>query len=326
MVTRDHRTRPWAFGHRRRAAGARPSAGTAGDALDDAMRESFFATLECELIDRHMFAAAAEAQIAVFVLRAFAAPRGPGPCGPSRASTTRRAATRPSAPCQPPSSKPPTNPIVPGGACPNPRPVRENGSTPVITGPPRHGRRFPNSVVIVVGSTALTMISGTLAAHAFSRFPVPLEDDPMLLIPSTRLMPPVAVAIPIFPMSRRLGPSDAHLGMIPLHTAVNLSLSVRLLKGFTVEIPIAYEEAALIDGYTRFRAFRRVVLPQAATGSTVVLPVATVFTRDNLLAFLARTAAGDWLARTFQEGASARRINRAFGAIPAAVAACMAFG
>ena len=56
----------WAFGHRCRKAGVRPSTGTAGDALDNAMCESFFATLECELIDRHRFATKAEAQIAVF--------------------------------------------------------------------------------------------------------------------------------------------------------------------------------------------------------------------------------------------------------------------
>ena len=54
--------------------------------------------------------------------------------------------------------------------------------------------------------------------------------------------------------------------MILLYTAVNLSLSVWLLKGFIDEIPVEYEEAALIDGYTRFQAFRKVVLPQAATG------------------------------------------------------------
>jgi putative transposase len=67
----------WAFGHRCRAAGIRPSTGTSGDALANAMCESFFATLECELVDRHRFASKAEAQIAVFVLRAFAAPQGP---------------------------------------------------------------------------------------------------------------------------------------------------------------------------------------------------------------------------------------------------------
>ena len=56
----------WAFGHRGRAAGVRPSTGTAGDALDNAMCESLDATLGCEPIDRHRFTTKAEAQIAVF--------------------------------------------------------------------------------------------------------------------------------------------------------------------------------------------------------------------------------------------------------------------
>ena len=58
-------------------------------------------------------------------------------------------------------------------------------------------------------------------------------------------------------MFRAVGLSDTHAGMILLYTAVNLSLSVWLLKGFIDEIPREYEEAALIDGYTRFQAFIR---------------------------------------------------------------------
>lgn len=136
----------------------------------------------------------------------------------------------------------------------------------VISGPSRYGERFMNSVIIGFGSTALCMILGTAAAYAFSRFRVPLKDDLLFFILSTRMMPPIAVAIPIFLMFRSLGLNDTHLGMILLYTAVNLSLSVWLLKGFIDEIPVEYEEAALIDGYTRFQAFYKVVLPQAATG------------------------------------------------------------
>jgi multiple sugar transport system permease protein len=136
----------------------------------------------------------------------------------------------------------------------------------VISGPSRYGERFLNSVIIGFGSTFLSIFLGTLAAYAFSRFRVPLKDDLMFFILSTRMMPPIAVAIPIFLMFRQLGLSDTHLGMILLYTAVNLSLSVWLLKGFIDEIPVEYEEAALIDGYTRFQAFYKVVLPQATTG------------------------------------------------------------
>ena len=136
----------------------------------------------------------------------------------------------------------------------------------VIAGPSRFGERFLNSVIIGFGSTFLTIVLGTLAAYAFSRFRVPLKDDLLFFILSTRMMPPIAVAIPIFLMFRSFGLSDTHAGMILLYTAVNLSLAVWLLKGFIDEIPMEYEEAALIDGYTRFQAFNRVVLPQAATG------------------------------------------------------------
>ena len=136
----------------------------------------------------------------------------------------------------------------------------------VITGPSRFADRFMNSVIIGFGSTFLAVFLGTIAAYAFSRFRVPLKDDLLFFILSTRMMPPVAVAIPIYLMYRTLGLSDSHLGMILLYTAVNLSLSVWLLKGFIDEIPREYEEAAMIDGYTRFQAFCKVVLPQATTG------------------------------------------------------------
>jgi len=121
-------------------------------------------------------------------------------------------------------------------------------------------------VIVGFGSTFLSIFLGTLAAYAFSRFKIPFADDLLFFILSTRMMPPIAVAIPIFLMYRSLGLSDTHLGMILLYTAVNISLAVWLLKGFIDEIPREYEEAALIDGYTRFQAFYKVVLPQAATG------------------------------------------------------------
>ncbi|MEO0386167.1 MAG: carbohydrate ABC transporter permease [Pseudomonadota bacterium] len=136
----------------------------------------------------------------------------------------------------------------------------------IIVGPSRFGERFLNSVIIGFGSTFLSVFLGTLAAYAFSRYKIPLKDDLLFFILSTRMMPPIAVAIPIFLMFRGLGLSDTHAGMILLYTAVNLSLSVWLLKGFIDEIPREYEEAALIDGYTRLQAFIKVVLPQAATG------------------------------------------------------------
>ncbi len=136
----------------------------------------------------------------------------------------------------------------------------------VINGPSHFVDRYLNSIYIGFGSTLLSVILGTLAAYGFSRFRVPIKDDLLFFILSTRMMPPIAVAIPIYLMYRKLGLSDTITGMVFLYTAVNISLAVWLLKGFIDEIPQEYEEAALVDGYTRFQAFWKVVLPQARAG------------------------------------------------------------
>jgi len=136
----------------------------------------------------------------------------------------------------------------------------------VIAGASNYIPRFTNSLIIAFGSTLLSVGFGVMAAYAFSRFKVPGKDDLLFFILSTRMMPPIAVAIPIYLMYREVGLSDTRLGMILLYSAVNVSLAVWLLKGFIDEIPREYEEAAMIDGYTRLQAFRKVVLPQAVTG------------------------------------------------------------
>ena len=125
----------------------------------------------------------------------------------------------------------------------------------VITGPSKFLPRYSNSLIIGFGATFFSVFLGSLAAYALSRFKVPLKDDLLFFILSTRMFPPIAVAVPIFIMYRKLGLGDTHVGMIILYTVVNLSLSVWLLKGFMDEIPREYEEAAMIDGYSSMQAF-----------------------------------------------------------------------
>jgi multiple sugar transport system permease protein len=126
--------------------------------------------------------------------------------------------------------------------------------------------RFLNSIIIAVSSTFLAVAMGTLTAYGFSRFRMPGEQDWLFFILSTRMLPPVVVAIPMFLMYRAVGLVDTHIGLVILYTAFNLSFSVWIMKGFIDEIPVEYEEAALVDGYTRMQAFFKIVLPQAATG------------------------------------------------------------
>jgi multiple sugar transport system permease protein len=126
--------------------------------------------------------------------------------------------------------------------------------------------RFANSIIVAAVSTFLAVALGTITAYGFSRFRMPGEDDWLFFILSTRMLPPVVVAIPMFLMYRVAGLYDTHIGLIILYTAFNLSFSVWLMKGFIDEIPMEYEEAALVDGYTRMEAFFKIVLPQATTG------------------------------------------------------------
>jgi multiple sugar transport system permease protein len=126
--------------------------------------------------------------------------------------------------------------------------------------------RFINSLIVAVTSTLLAVGMGTITAYGFSRFRVKGEADWLFFILSTRMLPPIVVAIPMFLMYRAAGLNDSHVGLILLYTAFNVSFAVWLMKGFIDEIPKEYEEAALVDGYTRLQAFWKIVLPEAATG------------------------------------------------------------
>ena len=132
--------------------------------------------------------------------------------------------------------------------------------------PSGYPNRFMNSLIVAITSTVLAVGMGTFTAYGFSRFKVKGEADLLFFILSTRMLPPVVVAIPMFLMYRVVGLNDTHWGLIILYTAFNLSFSVWLMKGFIDEIPKEYEEAALVDGYTRMQAFFKIVLPEAATG------------------------------------------------------------
>jgi len=127
-------------------------------------------------------------------------------------------------------------------------------------------KRYLNSIIIVCVSTLITVVIGILAAYGFSRGKIRGRDDLMFFILSTRMLPPVVVVIPVFLMFRALKLTDTHIGLILLYSAFNVSFAVWVLKGFIDEIPIEYEEAAMVDGYTRFQVFRKIVVPQATTG------------------------------------------------------------
>jgi multiple sugar transport system permease protein len=151
----------------------------------------------------------------------------------------------------------------------------ENGQR--INGPSDFLRRLRNSIIIAFGATLASVTLGLFAAYAFSRFEIPGANDLLFFILSGRMLPAVVVTIPIFLMYRQLGLHDTHLGMILVYTVFNLSLTVWLLKGFIDEIPKEYEEAAMVDGYSRFQAFYKIVVPQTATGIAATTVFSLIF-------------------------------------------------
>jgi len=146
-----------------------------------------------------------------------------------------------------------------------------------ITGPSEYVKRLTNSVIIAGLSTVASVVLAVFAGYAFSRYTVIGKNDLLFFILSTRFLPAVVVTVPLFIMYTRLGLHDTHLGMILLYTVFNLSLAVWLMKGFMDEIPLEYEEAALVDGYTRLQSFYKIVLPQAATGIAATTVFCLIF-------------------------------------------------
>ncbi len=146
-----------------------------------------------------------------------------------------------------------------------------------ITGPSDYVNRLRNSVIIAGLSTIASVVLAVFAGYAFSRYTVKGKNDLLFFILSTRFLPAVVVTVPLFIMYSQLKLHDTHIGMILLYTAFNLSLAVWLMKGFFDEIPTEYEEAALVDGYTRLQAFFRIVLPQAATGVAATTVFCLIF-------------------------------------------------
>lgn len=122
------------------------------------------------------------------------------------------------------------------------------------------------STVVAVTATIISVLMGTLSAYAFSRFKIKAKNDALFFILSTRMLPPVVVIVPIFLMYRSLGLLNQPVGLILLYTTVNVAFAVWLMKGFTDDVPPEYEEAALLDRYTRFQAFRKTVFPLIVPG------------------------------------------------------------
>lgn len=152
---------------------------------------------------------------------------------------------------------------------------------------------FLNSILVAGVSTALATVLGVPAAWAYSRFVMKAKKDQLFFILSTRFMPPVVVVIPIFLMYRDVGLIDTRLGLILIYTAFNVPFTIWMMKGFVDEVPAEYEDAAMLDGYTRLQAFRKFTLPLLVPGIAATAVFSLIFSWNEFVFAIFLTSSDD---------------------------------
>jgi multiple sugar transport system permease protein len=140
-----------------------------------------------------------------------------------------------------------------------------------------------NSLIVAGGTLILCLLVGIPAAYAFSRFRIPGGKHLFFFILSTRMAPPVVIALPLYLLFRNLGLLATHWAVILAHTTFTLAFVVWMMKGFFDEMPTAIEAAAMTDGYTRFQTFRRIILPVAKPGIVATSTFAFLFSWNEFL-------------------------------------------
>ncbi len=145
------------------------------------------------------------------------------------------------------------------------------------------GLYFFNSIFIAFTSVGLAIILGTLAAYAFSRFPLRGNDTYLFIILTTRMMPPIVVIIPIFLMFRLSGLAGSYWGIILLYTAFNIPFSVWLIKSFFDELNPEIEDAARMDGASERRVFFGFCIPQILAGLAATFVFGLILTWNEFL-------------------------------------------
>ncbi len=139
------------------------------------------------------------------------------------------------------------------------------------------------SVALALGSTLCVVLVGTPAAYAFARFPLRGRDDLFLFILATRMSPPICLVIPFYLIYTRLDLLDTYLGLTLAYLTFNLSFYIWVLSSFCRDLPVALEEAAMVEGWSRFQVFLRVVLPLLKSGIVSTAMLCFIFAWNEFL-------------------------------------------
>jgi multiple sugar transport system permease protein len=122
-----------------------------------------------------------------------------------------------------------------------------------------------NSLIVASASTLFSAVLGTMMAYSLARFNTGGRHLAFWVL-SQRFLPPVAIVLPIFLLFRSWGLYDTHIGLIIAYTFMTLPLSVWMMYAYFKQLPRSLEEAALVDGLSRWQAFWMVAVPIAAPG------------------------------------------------------------
>ena len=147
-----------------------------------------------------------------------------------------------------------------------------------------------NSVIATVVSTVLVLLLGVPAAYALSIRPVKKVGDVLFFFISTKMLPVVAVIVPIYVIAGQLKVLDNIWTLVVLYTAMNLPIAVWMMRSFFIEVPGEVLEAASIDGAGLMRTMRSVLLPMVAPGIAATALICVIFAWNEFFFALNLTA------------------------------------
>ncbi len=140
-----------------------------------------------------------------------------------------------------------------------------------------------NSLVVAVGTVALSMVVGILGAYAFARLRFWFRQAVLILFLATYMLPQIALLIPLYLILSSLGLLDTVAGLIIVDCALVVPFVLWILSNYFLTIPEELEEAARIDGTTRLGALLRIVLPAARPGIFAAIMFAFLLAWDEFM-------------------------------------------
>jgi multiple sugar transport system permease protein len=140
-----------------------------------------------------------------------------------------------------------------------------------------------NSSVITASAAALGVAASTCAGYIYSRHSARFLNASVLFLIVVRLIPPIVVTLPLFPIVNALGLNDTHLVLIVLYATFFVSLGTVLMRTFIDQIPRELDEASEIEGAGSLTILRRVIVPLVAPGILAVAVFVVVFSWNEFL-------------------------------------------